>query len=498
MRFKDIIWLSICIMAITCCSSPAFAAANLGNIDFKAIDEYVRREMKTGKIPGLALGIVYGNDTIYLKGYGTANNKNEAVSPRTPFLVGSVGKTFTALAIRQLEKTRRIDIDAPVQKYIPWFRAEITSRHLLDQTSGFSNTSGGEPYLYNSKYTLEQLVGKLGKVKLNRPVGKSYEYSNINYLVLGLLIEKVSGLSYENYIRQNVFNPIDMNHSYTSEEEVINDGMASGYRVVFGFTAQTRFPYPKGHVASGYQFSTAEDMSKYLTCYLNNGYFRGKSIIPDNRLPYLHEPYGGFNPENHYYNEYWDITKGYSKSYNSFYGFVGASPNYNSVMLISQETGYGIAVLANSRNEYFIPAITSQTIGNGITDIILGKGMPKQFETKVNNRIFTLPVIALGILLIRLSWFKRFKRNVKIDRNRLVFSFLSIGILDIALPVLLLVGLPIYYDNTWAFFLGANPEFCYVILISLVLLIITGVSKAVLLLLNLGLGSSDSKVGDPY
>ena len=113
--------------------------------DFKAIDEYVTARMRSDRIPGLALAIVKGDQIVYLKGYGQADPSGRPVTPQTPFIIGSITKPFTALAVMQLVDAGKVELDAPVQRYIPWFRpagsgpagsAHITVRMLINQTSG--------------------------------------------------------------------------------------------------------------------------------------------------------------------------------------------------------------------------------------------------------------------------------------------------------------------------------------------------------------------------
>jgi CubicO group peptidase (beta-lactamase class C family) len=121
---------------------------------FAAIDRYVQKEMQDTRMPGVALGIVRGDAIIHLKGFGEADSSRRAVTSQTPVIIGSTSKSFTALAIMQLVEAGKVELDAPVQRYIPWFRvanedasARITVRHLLNHTSGLSRASGGEALL---------------------------------------------------------------------------------------------------------------------------------------------------------------------------------------------------------------------------------------------------------------------------------------------------------------------------------------------------------------
>jgi CubicO group peptidase (beta-lactamase class C family) len=119
-----------------------------GDLDLVAIDKYLEGQMAALRIPGLALGIVQGKQIVHLKGYGVADASGRLVTPQTPFLLNSISKSFVALAVMQLVEQGKIELDAPVQRYLPWFRvadasasAQITMRHLLNHTSGLGAAS---------------------------------------------------------------------------------------------------------------------------------------------------------------------------------------------------------------------------------------------------------------------------------------------------------------------------------------------------------------------
>ena len=114
--------------------------------DFATIDAYITEQTNDLGIPGMALGIVQGDQVVHMQGFGVADSSGRAVTPQTPFYIGSVTKSFTALAVMQLVEEGKIDLDAPVQTYLPWFEladkeasTKITVRNLLNQTSGISN-----------------------------------------------------------------------------------------------------------------------------------------------------------------------------------------------------------------------------------------------------------------------------------------------------------------------------------------------------------------------
>src|SRR6202023_735803 len=121
-------------------ADPVFASSGP---DYAAIDRYVQDQVNEARIPGLALGIVHGAEVAHVRGFGRADSGGRPVTPQTPFIIGSISKSFTALAVAQLAEAGKVNLDASVQRYVPEFRladaqrsAEITVRQLLNQTSG--------------------------------------------------------------------------------------------------------------------------------------------------------------------------------------------------------------------------------------------------------------------------------------------------------------------------------------------------------------------------
>src|SRR5215203_4270275 len=223
--------------------TPAANGAGAGP-EFAAIERFVRKEMAAQRIPGLALGIVKGDRIAYLRGFGKADESGRAVTPQTPFILGSVSKSFTALAIMQLVEAGKIELDAPVQRYLTWFRvadevasARITVRHLLNQTSGLSLIPTGNRHVPDGDVrddALERRVRDLQSERLTTPVGTTYQYSSPNYATLGLIVQSVSGQSYESYVEEHIFAPLEMRRSFASQAEARPHGLATGYRSWFG------------------------------------------------------------------------------------------------------------------------------------------------------------------------------------------------------------------------------------------------------------------------
>jgi CubicO group peptidase (beta-lactamase class C family) len=279
-------------------AKPAFAKTIPVSNTYKDIDAYIDERMHHLRIPGLSLAIVEGDRIAHMRGFGQPQPGGEAPSAQTPFFIGSVTKSFTALAIMQLVEAGKIELDAPVQRYLPWFRvadlhasAQMTVRHLLNQTSGLPMWPS-EFALANfddSPDAAERQIRALSTLKITRLVGAKFEYSNSNFNILGLVVEAVSGGTYSDYIQQHIFDPLEMRHSYTSKAIAQKNGLAMGYRYWFGYP----FPAPNlsipiSSLPSGQLISCAEDMAHYLIAHLNGGRYGDVHILSSAGMDELH------------------------------------------------------------------------------------------------------------------------------------------------------------------------------------------------------------------
>lgn len=264
----------------------------------KELDAYVDREMRRLKIPGGSLAVVQGDEIVNLRNFGRANPGGKAPTPQTPFFVGSLTKSFTALAVMQLVESGMIELDAPVQRYLPWFRVadpqastKITIRHMLNQTSGLPTSSGEMPLadFDDSPYATERQARALASLELSRPAGSAFEYSNSNYNLLGLIIEAASGESYADYVHKHIFTPLSMSHSYTSPAAAKQNGLATGYRYWFNFPIPSpNMPLPHGSLPAGLLISSAEDMAHYLIAQLNGGRYKDVQILSSAGIDEMH------------------------------------------------------------------------------------------------------------------------------------------------------------------------------------------------------------------
>jgi CubicO group peptidase (beta-lactamase class C family) len=347
---------------------------------FAKIDAYVEQQMRRLNIPGASLAIVEGDQIVHLRGFGRVRPDGETPTPRTPYFIGSLTKSFTALAVMQLVEAGKIELAAPVQRYLPWFRVadsqasrQITVRHLLNQTSGLPMLPGMINLADADRRpdATERQVRALSTLKLTRPVGSKFEYSNLNYNVLGLIIEAVSGESYADYIQHHIFDPLEMSHSYTSRTVAQQNGLAVGHRYWFGVPIAARnLPSPFGSLPSGQLISSAEDMGHYLIAQLNEGRYGDVQILSGAGIDELHRPAAEINEMGLSLGSYgmgW-ISEGVGES--RIVSHSGIVPDFSAFMALVPEQNRGMVLLFNVNHAMM--KMTFDEIGMGVARRLAG------------------------------------------------------------------------------------------------------------------------------
>ncbi|MBC7250458.1 MAG: beta-lactamase family protein [Anaerolineae bacterium] len=382
----------------------ASAKTTSNRASFDAIDAYVEGEMRRLKIPGVSMAIVEGDQIVHLRGFGQARPDGEVPTPQTPFFIGSLTKSFTALAVMQLVEAGKIDLDAPVQRYLPWFRvadpqasAQMTVRHLLNQTSGLP-TSSGEIQLADfddRPDATERQARALSELVLTRPVGSAFEYSNSNYNLLGLIIEAASGESYADYIQKHIFTPLDMSHSYTSPTTAKQNGLAMGHQYWFALPfAAPNIPTPYGSLPSGQLISSAEDMARYMSALLNGGYYGDVQILSDAGIAELHRGVADFSVMGISLGQYGMGWFADSIGQTKLVWHNGTTPDFAAYMALLPEQKKGVVLLFNASHHWMSPVLTE--VGAGVAALLAGQ-QPQPASVPVVDMI---PRALRGLLLI--------------------------------------------------------------------------------------------------
>ena len=238
--------------------------------------------VENGPFTGLAVGIVKNNQVMFTGEYGKANiSTGEPVVSSTLFHQASVSKTFVVTAVMQLVERGLVELSSPVTRYIPYFRLDderyrqVTIRQLLNHTSGMPDE---EDYAWDrpeyDEHSLKRYVKSLGHHKLNSEPGVHFAYSNIAYEILGDLIAKVSGLSFEQYMTEHILAPAGMESSSFLKQE-IEASLAAPHVLKnsegYGGYVSDVFPYHRAHAPSSTLYTHAQDMCRYMLMHLNQG-----------------------------------------------------------------------------------------------------------------------------------------------------------------------------------------------------------------------------------
>lgn len=333
--------------------------------DAQALDAYISGQMQKHGIQGISLAVTSKTEIVYLKGYGTAGG-DRPMTPQTPMYIGSQSKSFTGLAIAQLIEQGLVSPSDPVQKYIPWFRvadeeasAKITVGHLLHHTSGLSEA--GFTVVLPEDATNEEAVRALASAKLTAPIGAKFQYFNMGYAALAMIVQNVSGMTYEEYLQKNIFDPLEMTSTYTDLDLARENGLSQGYSRFFGFTVPQRQPHRVYEVSAGYIISTAEDMAHYSMAMDNAGHYKGNQLLTVKGMDMLFAPVQG-------YGMGWFVEQGHI-----FHG--GANETFKTYVDIYPLKDMSIVLLINQG--YMLDHyISAPQIFEGVEAIVLGRVPP--------------------------------------------------------------------------------------------------------------------------
>lgn len=408
------------VVFVSLSSQNVVLAAKFQNVEYESrLDDFLHTQMEVYKIPGLAIAIVRNGEVEYLNGYGIANPDGDPVTPDTPFLLASVSKSFTALAIMQLVEDGKIALNDPVQKHLPWFdlkgegESEITVAHLMYQTSGFSEYDGSQMNLRsNNPGELEAAIRDLGKTSLLFQPGEGWEYSNINYSLLGFLIQEVTGQSYESYIEQNIFVPLGMTNSHTSLESARTNNAARGYTFYFGtpLALDRNMPYTTAILPTAGLWASASDMSRYLIAHLHE---EAETLLSTDGMKQIHtsgveiEP--GYNYAMGWFHAPNVLDPEFLQTLNTnldpnddlqVLWHEGDGPGYKAIVLMLPGLEYGVVLLMNT-NDFTITSVYKDFAWD--VTLIANGGDAFYFKPSGSFVIRNVRWLAGGLILLLLS-----------------------------------------------------------------------------------------------
>ena len=414
---------------------------------YASLDAYIEQQMAALHIPGAALAIVEEEKTVHLRAFGRAGPDGQAPTAQTPFFIGSLTKSVTAVAILQLVEAGKVELDAPVRRYLPWFQvadpqatAQMTVRHLLNQTSGFTQTAGMIPLadFDDQPGATERQARALATFQPARLPGAAWEYSNVNYNLLGLIVEAAGGEAYADYVQNHIFAPLAMRHSHTAKAAAQQDGLAVGHRAWFGWpVAAPDLPVPAGSLPSGQLIASAEDMGHYLSAQLHNGRYHDAQLLSPASIAAMQWPAvtaASMGVEMGAYGMGWFVQQ---TDQGTRLWHNGQVPDYFAYMVLLPEQQRGLVLLVNTNQMMLNFALLG--VGEGAAALLAGAepdAFPLGIIPWLLRSFLLIPAIQVGgVLLTR----RRVRRWQSDPASRPGLA--RLWLLEIALPGALNLGL---------------------------------------------------------
>jgi CubicO group peptidase (beta-lactamase class C family) len=430
----------------------------------ETVEQYLENALQQWHIPGLAVAIVKGDRFFYSKGFGRSDAQHQ-ITADTPFIIGSLSKSLTAMAVLQLVEIGKIDLQASVQQYLPWFHLNsvdsnsIKITDLLHHTSGLSIQTDIEFLdlsIQSRPDTLENYVRRLAKAKPKSPAGNEFNYANANYAILGLIVQQVAQMPYEKYIESHIFQPLEMHHSFTSQSQALQSlpPLSTGHRFWLNQPVATTLPFDQQNLPAGYLISSAQDIAHYLIMQLNDGRYQDKTLISPTSLAQLHEPavlaWGSATYAMGWVN---DRVNDLSIEY---HGGELANFSANATLIPSQR--WGIVILTN-----VFPGLIGDPIRKlyvGIINILQGSN-PPQLKIELCNKllVFGLPLILLAqIGLLMRSFGRKIQHRLMAHRSNWWLHIYLPAIIHSSIAIGFLVLLPIGTNVPLSIMLLAQPD----------------------------------------
>lgn len=344
-------------------------AANMQQVDNPEVDKYIQAQLLKQKIPGLSLAVVQGGKIIYAKGYGYASL--ESATPARPeqrFEIGSISKQFAATAVMMLVEEGKIALDEKVSKYIgavPASWETMTVRHLLNHTSGLPE--GFDPVFFKSidnnvLYSDDQMLAIIKSYALKSAPGAIWAYSNVGYDIVGIMVSKVSGKYYGDFLQERIFTPLNMSSARILNPSDTSVGSATGYLLVGGsHVPEHQAPAVRHYLAlaaSSIEVS-ALDMAKWDAALYTEQLLKKSSLDQMWAVSALVQAQSGTMRADVNYGLGWflSVVNGHRKVYHS-----GGMPAFTTDFIRYPDDKMSVVVLTNLDEQHSDPQSISREV----------------------------------------------------------------------------------------------------------------------------------------
>ena len=449
-----------------------------------AIETMITAQMEKTQTPGLAYVLIEDGHIVHGKGFGIASRDGMPVTIKTAFNIGSLTKSFTAMAIMDSKEQNKLGLDMPIITYLPGFRTKdkalsdkITVRHLLSHTSGLTMYTGNlnQTDKSNNAGALTEAIKDLRSAKLHTLPGEQFQYSNANYQILGALLEQVWGMPYEDIIKHRIIGPLSLNDSFVRLPVSKHTHIADPHRIWLNQARYYNWEVGRKTIAQGGVYASAQDMATYMWQYLREEpFFLTKENINEMiALPGETDRGYGFG---------WSIEKNYNGALGQTYVYhSGLSPGYSSLAGFSPESKTGYVILTNASTGFVGGNVSAMKFSLG--NFIMGKPESRSLAMPRLNLFLLLMVVfvPVGIAIwafVFLAKYKNPPRRNKLHIQRMLIPSALLGGLA--------WGLGVVAPKSFGAPLGAarlfNPDIGWALTISVLACLIWAALRLVLMI----------------
>jgi CubicO group peptidase (beta-lactamase class C family) len=416
-------------------------------IQTNQLDQVLQDIISRWGIPGLGIGIVEGEEITYARWFGVQSlDTRVPVTQKSIFGVASVSKCFVATAVMQLSEHGKIGLDIPIIHYLPYFRlddnryTQITTRLILSHTSGIPDMDEAEydELVYHPETdegASERYVRGLRNRKMIGAPGERFAYSNIAYNVLGVLIAKVSGQNFEDYMKEHILHPAGMPDSTFFFPEISREQLAVPHLRTPEMTINPVYPYHRADAPASFLHSTVLDMCHWSITSLNGGVYKGNRILSADKYPLMWTPIAPRNYPPFYEHTGLGWTLGHYEGWKTV-SHGGGGFGWTDFLILLPEKNCGAVILCNEESS------AHENIILAVVDAMLGR------EPQAGLVSWMIPIsraLKAGGIREAYDCYAEVKESIGngylFDAHELiplVYQIASVGKLDLAIEVLML------------------------------------------------------------
>ena len=343
------------------------AAAESPDTDYseaiRILDVWLEAQLDYDRLPGMAVAVVKDQELIWSKGYGYTELENGSpVTPNTMFSICSISKLFTSIAVMQLRDAGKLDLDTAVADLVPWFNLKyehpeggpVTIRSLLSHVSGLPREAD-HPYWSGPEFPFPstgELKKSVGGQSTQLPAFSKFQYSNLGLSLLGEVVSRVSGISFEEYVTLNILKPLGMKDTRPDiPKELWGTRLAKGYGSITrkGTRDKVNVFQARGMAAAAGFSSTVQDMARFVSWQFRLLEEKGETILKWTTLREM-QRVQWMNPD-------WTVSWGfgfsvYKTAGRTFVGHGGTCPGYRSILVMDPEKKWAYIVMTNANGPY--------------------------------------------------------------------------------------------------------------------------------------------------